>query len=292
MNNKSNILKFITSNIEKQVILNKNNKFLNRSLNNNNNNNNNNYYNKNIENAKIINKTLPTSTIIVPLNNNNNNNNNNNIIRNYSNRGKTHPFNNDNRDNNGRLNFLPTKNNEDSVLERMAFTLVSFASVGLLIYVFYDGAEEMIINNLVFKKTVDTLRSNEKVQEVFGNEFTAKGLGFRSNGSFTYKHTFDKKGDKIVLISFMIESEKGKIGVVECKALRNSTFGLEIKVLKVKYENYKTITIVDEVLPKKFNNKLKNFFSIFGITFNNNNNSGDNNSGGSGNNSSGSGPSK
>ncbi|KAN0016005.1 hypothetical protein ACTFIU_005955 [Dictyostelium citrinum] len=285
MNNKSNILKFITSNIEKQVILNKNNKFLNRSLNNNNN-----YFNKNFENAKIINKTLPTSTIIVPLNNNHNHNNN--IIRNYSNRGNTHRgFNNDNRDNNGRLNFLPTKNNEDSVLERIAFTLVAFASVGLLIYVFYDGAEEMIINNLVFKKTVDTLRSNEKVQEVFGNEFTAKGLGFRSNGSFTYKHTFDKKGDKIVLISFMIESEKGKIGVVECKALRNSTFGLEIKVLKVKYENYKTITIVDEVLPKKFNNKLKNFFSIFGITFNNNNNSGDNNSGG-GNNSSGSRPSK
>lgn len=83
----------------------------------------------------------------------------------------------------------------------------------------------------------------------------------------------------------MIESEKGKIGVVECKSVRTSTLDLEIKILKVKYENYKTITIVDEALPKKFNNKLKNFLSIFGITINNNN--GNDNSGGSSSSSSG-----
>ncbi|KAM9968800.1 hypothetical protein ACTFIW_000677 [Dictyostelium discoideum] len=274
MNNSNNILKFITSNIPKQVILNKNNKFLNKSLYLNNY-----YYNRNIENAKIINQTATTTTIIVPSLNNNNNNNFNNIIRNYSNRGYPHrrydnDDDNDNNNNNGRLNFLPSKDNKDSLLERISGVLVGLASVALLFYVFYDGAFEIVVNNLIFKKTVDTLRSNEKVQAVFGQDFTAKGLGFRSNGSFNYKHSVDKNGDKIVFISFMIESEKGKIGVVECKSVRTSTLDLEIKILKVKYENYKTITIVDEALPKKFNNKLKNFLSIFGITINNNDNSG------------------
>ncbi|KAM9968824.1 hypothetical protein ACTFIW_000225 [Dictyostelium discoideum] len=194
----NNILKFITSNIPKQVILNKNNKFLNKSLYLNNY-----YYNRNIENAKIINQTATTTTIIG-----------------YPHRRYDNDDDNDNNNNNGRLNFLPSKDNKDSLLE------------------------ERISGVL---KTVDTLRSNEKVQAVFGQDFTAKGLGFRSNGSFNYKHSIDKNGDKIVF---------------------------KIKILKVKYENYKTITIVDEALPKKFNNKLKNFLSIFGITINNNDNSG------------------
>ncbi|KAM9979805.1 hypothetical protein ACTFIZ_006062 [Dictyostelium cf. discoideum] len=282
MNNSNNIFKFITSNIQKQVILNKNNKILKNSLYLNN------YYNRNIENAKIINQTTTTTTttttIIVPSLNNSKNFNN--IIRNYSNRSYRRYNNDDNKDNNdnnnGRLNFLPSKENNDSLLERISGVLVGLASVALLVYVFYDGAFEIVINNLIFKKTVDTLRSNEKVQAVFGQDFTAKGLGFRSNGSFNYKHSVDKNGDKIVFISFMIESEKGKIGVVECKSVKTSTLDLEIKILKVKYENYKTITIVDEALPKKFNNKLKNFLSIFGITINNNNNNGGNSgSGGS-----------
>ncbi|KAN0029700.1 hypothetical protein ACTA71_007835 [Dictyostelium dimigraforme] len=250
MNNNNRILKLITSNIKRQII--NNNKVLNRSL--------------------YLNTKKTSSTITVPLNSNSFNNN---IIRNFSNRRYPHD-NKGNSDDNGGLNFLPTINNQNSIIERISLTLVAFGSVGLLIYVFFDGAEEMVINNLIFKKTVDTLRSNEKVQEVFGEDFTAKGLGFRSNGSFNYKHTYDKNGDKIVFINFMIESERGKIGVVECKALRNSTFGLEIKVLKVKYENYKNITVVDQVLPKKFNDKLKNFLSIFGINLNKNQDSGSN----------------
>ncbi|KAK5583627.1 hypothetical protein RB653_005225 [Dictyostelium firmibasis] len=268
MNNK--ILKIITPNIPKQIILNRNNSnilnkplFSNKCLNNQNK-----IFIENNDSAKIIN--TKSKTILL----NNNNNNNNNTIRNYS--GRNYPYRN-NDDNNSRLNILPSSNNQDSIFERVALSLVAFASVGLLIYVFYDGADEMIINNLVFKKTVDTLRLNEKVVEVFGEDFTAKGLGFRSNGSFTYKHSFDKNGDSIVLITFMIESARGKIGIVECKTLRNGAFGLEIKILKVKYENYKTITIVDEVLPKKFNNKLKNFLSIFGINRGNNSSSGGNN---------------
>lgn len=198
MNNSNNIFKFITSNIQKQVILNKNNKILNKSLYLNNY-----YYNKNIENAKIINQTATTATIIVPSLNNRNNFNN--IIRNYSNRGYPHRrynnSNDDDDDNNGRLNFLPSKDNKDSLLERISGVLVGLASVALLVYVFYDGAFEIVINNLIFKKTVDTLRSNEKVQAVFGQDFTAKGLGFRSNGSFNYKHSVDKNGDKIVFVS-------------------------------------------------------------------------------------------
>eukprot|EP01132_Coremiostelium_polycephalum_P002805 gene2805-3487_t len=147
--------------------------------------------------------------------------------------------------------FYPNPYQENDTYYKVLYTLYFIFGAGLVIYIFYYSYSDVVLNQLIYSESVDDLRGNEDVVEVFGKDFIARGMGSRTSAG---KYSYENKADKIIM-NYLIEGKGNRKGTVEVVAKRLKTdyrFSFTLQSLKVRYEDDYEIVVYDKE-PKKQN---------------------------------------
>ncbi|EGC35797.1 hypothetical protein DICPUDRAFT_151815 [Dictyostelium purpureum] len=156
------------------------------------------------------------------------------------------------------FNYLP-KDGGKSESERSVFALLGIGAICLLGYVLYDSLEDMIIENIMYNQTIAELRANKSIIKLFKEDFSAHGLGLRSQ--FSIRRSI--QDPSIYHVYYNIKGYRDLVGHVAGKLKRVSMFGFETEMLRVVYGEGKVVYVIseDKKFVKTVSNKVKKMFS-------------------------------